>query len=770
MSRASALLLLLPLLLASRAHAQEAPGAAPSTTEAGQTAAPADATNAAESAPAAHDEAPANDDLGGLSSLLGESVVTTASRSAERASSAPAAIFTITAAELRTYGIRSVDEALVFLGVGVQTSRVRDYPSGGDVGAQGVLLRDSGRHVLVLLDGNVMNSQDTGGVPVHEGLGVPLEAIDHLEVVLGAGSVMYGSNAMLAVINIFTRHAADDPGVHATAELGVMPPSGESGRIRLPTEAGDRFGLRYRLGLGFAREFQLAGSDAELTVRAEWLEELSNSYRTVLQTSETFQIEPGESTWGGVTHHTMQAPSVVAALRVGQFKLQLQASHYERGMPLVAIFDDPTAGEQRSYLRADLRHSALLDPHASLLTRLYAGLSDWSEATTWSSPFWCLPGQIDGCSFVSRSRGRSAGLEQQLTVDWSLDGALVTTIGYDIRGRDATSRPADYFDRVTGALPAATRLPFTHTVSALGAVYAQQVWQPLEWLALNAGARLDVDSLFGARVSPRLAATLLPAEGSSIRASYAEAFRAPTAYELNEVDPTYRVKALGLEPEVARTVELEWQQRVEWVSFSLRGFASFYEGFIDTQLATPEEVEAGLANGDLASSADADYILRWVNLSALRSYGGSLSFTLRPAEGLVIGGSFNVADTRMDGARLPLVPLWLGNARVAYTFVPDGATLALVSSFSGHRLAYADFSTLTPHEASEQLELRLTFTSPFPGVKGLCLRAAISYSVNPFLPNLLGAPNPDVETEILAYVPTPSPLVGFLGLQYDLDP
>ncbi len=705
--------------------------------------------------------------LDGLSSLLEESVVTTASRGAERISAAPAAIFTITASELRIYGIRTIDEALAFLGIGVQTSRVRDYGGSGDLGAQGLMLRDSGRHVLVLLDGHVMNAQDTGSVTVHEGLGVPLEAIDHLEVVLGAGSVMYGSNAMLAVVHIFTRRASDDPGLHVTAELGFMPPTAENGQPTTPSAAGDRAGFRYRLGLGFAHAFRLLGSDAEITVRAEWLQELSNSYRVPLLDDVSLELRPGETRWGGAARHALEAPSVVAALRVGQFKLQVQANEYTREMPFVGTFNDPAALEQRRNLRFDLRHSALLGPHVSLTTRFYGGLSDWSESSVWISPYWCAPGQIDGCTFTARSRGRSAGLEQQLAVDWNLDGALVTTLGYDIRGRDATARPADYTDLLTNALPN-TRTPYSHTVSALGAVFAQQVWQPLDGLVINGGARLDIDSLFGARVSPRIAVVLAPQEGMSIRLSYAEAFRAPSAYELKESDPTYRASAPGLTPEVARTAELEWQQRVGWASFSLRSFVAFYERFIDTRLATDSEYEAALASGELGSSAEPDYVVRWDNLGTLRTVGGSLTFTLRPTKGLVFGGSVTIADTRRDGATIPLTPLWIGNARVAYTFVPDGATIALVSTFGGRRIASADFETLATHEASEQLDLRASFTSPLPGVRGLQLRVAFSYSVNPLLPYLLDAPNPTVPDAPTALTPTSSSFLGFVGLQYDL--
>jgi outer membrane receptor protein involved in Fe transport len=142
-------------------------------------------------------------------------------------------------------------------------------------------------------------------------------------------------------------------------------------------------------------------------------------------------------------------------------------------------------------------------------------------------------------------------------VDWNLDGGLVSTVGYDLRGRDATLRPSDYADRVTGDPPLTTRTPYDHVVSLLFAVFAQQVWRPLDWLTLNGGARLDVDTLSEAHLSPRVAAILTPVQGSTIRLSYSEAFRAPSAYELFESDLTYRGRASSLHPEVARSVELE---------------------------------------------------------------------------------------------------------------------------------------------------------------------------------------------------------------------
>jgi len=758
----------LALAASSAASIAEPADAQSRGVETGTASTETDPSESATEAPTAQEE----EDVDELSSLLEESVVTTASRGAQRATAAPAAVFTITAEEMRIYGIRTVSEALSLLGVGIQTTRVRDFSGGGDFGAQGLMLHDTGRRVLVLVDGQVMNAQDTGSVQLDEGLGVPLEAIDHIEVVLGAGSVMYGTNAMLAVVHVFTRRAADNPGVHVTAELGISPPTNE-GQPTTPSQADDRVGLRYRFGLGFAHAFRFLDSDAEVTVRTEWLEEISNSYRVPRFADlpdGLAQLYPGQTAWGGAARHSMQVPSVLAALRVGDFRLQVQANQYTRTMPLVGTFDDPDSIEERSLLRIDLRHSTFLDPHVELTSRIYYGFSDWSERSVWTSSFWCPPGQIDGCRSNRRSRGIWAGAEQQLAIDWNLDGALVTTVGYDIRGRDATVRPADYLDRITGAEPYTTRTPFSHRVSVLGAVFAQQSWQPVDIFTINLGARLDIDSLFGARVSPRLALALMPVEGTSIRASYSEAFRAPTAFELEESDPTFRIPSPGLTAEVARTVEMEWQQRIAWASFSLRGFVSFYENFIDSRAATPEEAQAGFDTGVLASTADPAFIVRWDNLQTLRSVGGSLAFTLRPVEGLTLGGSFTVSDTRNNERSVPLVPLWMGNARVAYAFEPDGATLALAASFSGERIAYADFEHRDQVYSRESLDLRATLATPLSALPGLSMRVSFAYTVNPFVPYLLDAATEDRPDTRPVLTPTPTSLYGFIGLQYDINP
>jgi len=58
------------------------------------------------------------------------------------------------------------------------------------------------RNVLILLNGRKINSVDNAGVDLSM---IPLEMIERVEIVRGAGSVLYGDNAVGGVINIITK-------------------------------------------------------------------------------------------------------------------------------------------------------------------------------------------------------------------------------------------------------------------------------------------------------------------------------------------------------------------------------------------------------------------------------------------------------------------------------------------------------------------------------------------------------------------------------------
>ena len=232
-----------------------------------------------------------------LAGLLAEPIVSGASKSAERASDAPATTSVLTAADMHRYGIRSVAEAIDFLGMGMIT---QDPLHSVELGSRGVLITsDYGDHVLVVVDGHALNEPWDGTAYFEQGLGLPLELIDHVELILGPGSVLYGGNAMLGVINIVTKGAGAYRGLTVVTEGGASPQQGLAGRFTsfAPGDLGDS----YRLGLGLGQSFHLFGQEATFVGHTELYRQNGPSFE--------FPLEAGNvNAAGDPTNYGPRAP------------------------------------------------------------------------------------------------------------------------------------------------------------------------------------------------------------------------------------------------------------------------------------------------------------------------------------------------------------------------------------------------------------------------------------------------------------------------------
>ena len=160
------------------------------------------------------------DDTGSLEGLLEQEVVVSASKSAEQASDAPALVRNITAEEIRRYGMTTVSEALSYLGVGMYAADRLGVPTMTVRGA--AFSSDKNDNILLLLDGHVLNDPLNGAAAFGNPFAVPLELIDHIELVLGPGSAVHGSNAVMAVVNVVTKSAAVIDGMHVAIEGGAI--------------------------------------------------------------------------------------------------------------------------------------------------------------------------------------------------------------------------------------------------------------------------------------------------------------------------------------------------------------------------------------------------------------------------------------------------------------------------------------------------------------------------------------------------------------------
>ncbi len=145
-----------------------------------------------------------------LDLLAGENQVFSAARYVQTMAETPANVTVLGGDELRRHGYRTVREALAALpGVYDASSQ---WPA---LGVSGVAIPgDFGSRVLYLVNGMPIYEPTYGGFFLEY---LDLESIERIEFVKGAGSALYGSGAVLALVNLITRNGQDGAGLHAAA-------------------------------------------------------------------------------------------------------------------------------------------------------------------------------------------------------------------------------------------------------------------------------------------------------------------------------------------------------------------------------------------------------------------------------------------------------------------------------------------------------------------------------------------------------------------------
>ncbi|HEX6965772.1 MAG TPA: TonB-dependent receptor [Gemmatimonadaceae bacterium] len=139
-------------------------------------------------------------------------VVVTATRVRVPENSAPTSVTVITGNELRARGITTVAEAL-------RSVPGAEVAQSGSFGATTSLFLRGGEsdYVKVLVDGVPVN--DPGGA--FDFAQLTTDNVDRIEIVRGPASVLYGSDAMTGVIQIFTRRGAGPSRAAASVRGGT---------------------------------------------------------------------------------------------------------------------------------------------------------------------------------------------------------------------------------------------------------------------------------------------------------------------------------------------------------------------------------------------------------------------------------------------------------------------------------------------------------------------------------------------------------------------
>ena len=143
--------------------------------------------------------------------------VTTVVGSEQAHLTSPAALYVITAEDIRRSGHRTLDEALRLV-PGMFVAEVNNRTTiAGARGLVGSVLTSN--RMLVLVDGRVVYDPLLN-VTLWDTVDVVIEDVERIEVIRGPGPTLWGVNAMNGVVNVITRSAGQTTGLLAVAGGG----------------------------------------------------------------------------------------------------------------------------------------------------------------------------------------------------------------------------------------------------------------------------------------------------------------------------------------------------------------------------------------------------------------------------------------------------------------------------------------------------------------------------------------------------------------------
>ena len=342
--------------------------------------------------------------------------------------------------------------------------------NGGRGSTSGIFVRGANTNqTLVLVDGIRVSSSSTGTTALEA---LPLGQIDHIEILRGPASSLYGSDAIGGVVQIFTRRGED--GVHANASAGFGRYNTWEGGAGVSGGSGPWHGA-----------LQLSGTS-------------SDGFNAIVNPAN-FGYDPDNDGYrnGSVSANGGYDWANGQKLTAQYFRSRLNAQ-YDGG----DAFDDRTVTTLQSYGVASVN---ALTPWWT--SRLTAG--DGSDESVSKTGFGDYPFRTQQRQYAWQNEFDVASRLSQ----WNVTRALAT-LGVERREERITSDDA-----------------FAVTSRDTDAIFGS--WQMVAGAhALQANLRHDDSTQFGSRTTGALAYGYRVSPAWRVSASYGTAFKAPTFNDL----------------------------------------------------------------------------------------------------------------------------------------------------------------------------------------------------------------------------------------------
>lgn len=571
--------------------------------------------------------------------------ITTASRTTEGLTDAPARVQVVTAAQIQRRGYRSLSDVLKDLpDFKVDLAGNWDFPA--ELTVQGV--RGATR-VVLLLDGIRVSSPTNEPLPIVANY--PVHSARQIEIVYGPASALYGADAFSAVINIISKNATESAGMIVGTSVGAF----------------DLFNQTVSYGTAL-------GANASLVVAGQFLydgqPDLSRYYPNDFNGMQAQRAGTFPTIFGSMTpnrpmspeyHIPLSAHSMQATLHAGGFQLTLfeNRSHLPSTAgvytPDNVVYNDVAFNQNELFVGA------------GTYTREIGSITSTSTLTLSRHELNPHSGYWDLYSNMRRSYKYAYGsmLETDQQISWKPTSAVTLATGGTFQHFSAIPQTADLNAPIqsqdapgtilgTNIVDEFIKLRYTNA-----GAFAQLRYAMTPRFALTLGGRGDYNTRYGGTFNPRVGFVSRATASTTLKLLYGTAYLAPSPYQgyshygsfvstdggATFSSQYWHLPNPDLKPQHKKTVEANVSQQLG-PNLGLSASA-FYSRFTNLIWAS----DANQAYAGFYHGWPVDYIDFPVNQGRETTYGGTFQFeamkSFGPDRQLAAHAGLSLADGRI---------------------------------------------------------------------------------------------------------------------------
>jgi outer membrane receptor protein involved in Fe transport len=425
-------------------------------------------------------------------------LVVTATLRVQPTLEAPASITVVSASEIRARGYRTLKAIM---------NDVPGFEDVSDANEETVAVRgvyaSTTNKIVILVNGHRMNDLMLGRYNVDQFLG--MEAVERVEFIRGPASALYGTGALVGVVNVITKRGPELDGTQARVQAG-----------RYAQEASLSWG---KASMGYDLFFNFTYLDA--------------LGQTLPQPARLDAPPPGQPARAGSIYlgRYRENMSSLFTARSDHSTLAVRAAHFRRSTPRGSngsFYDYDAEDYKPTYTENDF--------FADYSHRWALGDSGRTELTVNPSVHFFSYFEQSYVSYgadrVAPAGERAAHQDEfvnyqlKLTLEHRAREDLNLIAGLD--GLLASFFRSDAVSVVDGKLVLIPRGNTTTGRWLLGGTFVQAVYSPTRPVSLTLGARYDTfQNEADPKVTPRLGVVYQPLAGLAIKALYGRSYLAP---------------------------------------------------------------------------------------------------------------------------------------------------------------------------------------------------------------------------------------------------